>query len=214
MELNKEEIVYKKVGELKLNPKNPRKNDDAVEVVAKSIKRYGFKNPLIVDGNNVVWCGNTRLKASKKLGIKEVPCIVVTDLTEEQIRELALIDNKSNEVAEWDMKLLEEELLELDLSEFELDWGIEEKTKEDIEKPEVEFSEVLGEEHNYIILYFDNEVDWLQAESLFDIKKVKCGSTRKDKKIGKNMSRMGVGRVLRGADVLNKLVGVKNENIG
>ena len=122
--MNKEEIVYKKVSELKLNPKNPRKNDDAVEVVAKSIKKYGFKNPLIIDGNNVVWCGNTRLKASKKLGIKEVPCIVVTDLTEEQIRELALIDNKSNEVAEWDMKLLEEELLELDMSEFGLDWGI------------------------------------------------------------------------------------------
>ena len=64
--MNKEEIVYKKVSELKLNPNNPRKNDDAVDVIAKSIEKYGFKNPLIIDENIVVWCGNTRLKASKR----------------------------------------------------------------------------------------------------------------------------------------------------
>lgn len=124
MKLNKEEIIYKKVSELKLNPKNPRKNDSAVDTVAKSIEKYGFKNPLIIDENNMVWCGNTRLKASKKLGLKEVPCIVASDLTEEQIRELALIDNKSSEIADWDYDLLGNELNELDLSEFELDWGI------------------------------------------------------------------------------------------
>lgn len=67
MNLNKEEIIYKKVSELKLNPNNPRKNDNAVDTVAKSIEKYGFKNPLIIDENNIVWCGNTRLKAAKKL---------------------------------------------------------------------------------------------------------------------------------------------------
>ena len=122
--MNKEQIVYKKVSELKLNPKNPRKNDDAVDVVAKSIEKYGFKNPLIIDENNVVWCGNTRLKASKQLGLKEVPCIVASDLTEEQIRELALIDNKSSEIAEWDYELLADELGDLVLDDFELDWGL------------------------------------------------------------------------------------------
>lgn len=122
--MNKEEIVYKKVSELKLNPNNPRKNDDAVDVIAKSIEKYGFKNPLIIDENNVVWCGNTRLKASKKLKLKEVPCIVASDLTEEQIRELALIDNKSSEIADWDYDLLKEELNVLDLSDFDLSWGI------------------------------------------------------------------------------------------
>lgn len=124
MNLNKEEIIYKKVSELKLNPNNPRKNDDAVNTVVKSIEKYGFKNPLIIDENNIVWCGNTRLKASKKMGLKEVPCILADDLTEEQIREYALIDNKSNEIADWDMELLSDELSELDLSDFELDWGI------------------------------------------------------------------------------------------
>jgi len=136
MEINKEHIVYKKVKELKLNPKNPRKNDDAVETVMKSIEQFGFKNPLIVDSNNVVWCGNTRLKASKKLGLEEVPCIVADDLTEEQIRKLALIDNKSSEIAEWDLDLLSDELVDLDLSDFELDWGIDEQL--DIEKEVVE----------------------------------------------------------------------------
>ena len=60
------------------------------------------------------------------MGLKEVPCILADDLTEEQIREYALIDNKSNEIADWDMELLSEELSELDLSDFELDWGVEE----------------------------------------------------------------------------------------
>lgn len=122
--MNKEQIVYKKTSELKLNAKNPRKNDAAVDTVVKSIQEFGFKNPLIVDSAGIVWCGNTRLKAARKLGIEEVPCIVADDLTEEQIRKLALIDNKSSEIAEWDFELLKDELLDLDMSEFDLDWGI------------------------------------------------------------------------------------------
>ena len=89
-----EQIVYIKVSDLKGNPNNPRKNDEAVGAVAKSIEKYGFRNPLIVDKDNVVWCGNTRLKASKKLGLEKVPCIVVNDLTEQQMKELALLDNE------------------------------------------------------------------------------------------------------------------------
>lgn len=138
----KEEIVYKKVSELKNNPKNPRKNDDAVGSVAKSIEKYGFRNPLIIDENNVVWCGNTRLKASKKLGIEEVPCIVVSDLTEQQMTELALLDNKTNEIAEWDFEMLGDILSDVDLSEFELDWEVNEQLDfaddEDCEVNEVE----------------------------------------------------------------------------
>lgn len=139
--MNKEQIVYKKTSELKLNSRNPRKNDEAVDTVAKSIQEFGFKNPLIIDSTGTVWCGNTRLKAARKLGIEEVPCIVADDLTEEQIRKLALIDNKSSEIAEWDFDLLKDELADLDLSDFELDWGITEPLDfEDDE--EVEASEV------------------------------------------------------------------------
>ena len=115
----KEQIVYKQVNELKNNPKNPRFNDDAVESVAKSIEKYGFRNPLIIDENNIVWCGNTRLKAAKKLGLKEAPCICVKDLTEKQMAEYALLDNKTNEIADWDYERLEEILPELDFGDFD-----------------------------------------------------------------------------------------------
>lgn len=131
--MGKSEMVYMETTKLKLNPKNPRKNEDAVKTVMKSIEKYGFKNPLIADSNLVVYCGNTRLKAAKKLGLKEVPVIIADDLTPEQIREYALIDNKSSEIADWDYELLQEELKELDFSDFDLDWGISEPTTEVVE---------------------------------------------------------------------------------
>lgn len=132
----KEVIVYKRVSELKGNPKNPRKNDGAVDSVAKSIEKYGFKNPLIIDVDNIVWCGNTRLKAAKKLGLEEVPCIVVKDLTPKQMEEYALLDNKTNEIAEWDFDLLSEILPELDLDDFDLDWNLTEEENLKIETEE------------------------------------------------------------------------------
>lgn len=137
--MNKEQIVYKKINELHLNDRNPRINDNAVDIVAKSIEKYGFKNPLIVDTNGKIWCGNTRFKASKKLGLKEVPCIVADDLTEEQIREYALLDNKTNELADWDFELLGEELADLNLGDFDLDWGLPELVEEEKEVEEDEF---------------------------------------------------------------------------
>lgn len=118
------EIVQIETSRLTLNSKNPRKNNEAVDTVAKSIEKYGFKNPIIADKNLVVYCGNTRLKAAKKLKLQTVPVIIADDLTPDQIREYALIDNKSNEIAEWDTELLARELEELDLSDFDLDWGL------------------------------------------------------------------------------------------
>lgn len=126
--MSKIKIVYKNIEDLKLNENNPRKNDKAVGVVAKSISKYGFKNPIIINKNNVVFCGNTRLKASIELGLKEVPCIVVNDLTPQQLREFALVDNKTSEFAEWDIELLQLELENLADFDFEsfgfsLDFG-------------------------------------------------------------------------------------------
>lgn len=146
--MNKEQIVYKKTSELKLNDKNPRKNDEAVDTVAKSIQEFGFKNPLIIDSAGTVWCGNTRLKAARKLGIEEVPCIVADDLTEEQIRKLALIDNKSSEIAEWDFELLKDELADLDMDEFDLDWGIDEALgiEKEVEEDNFDVDEAIPDE--------------------------------------------------------------------
>lgn len=107
------EIVDKKVSELIPYENNPRKNDKAVPAVAKSIREFGFKVPIVIDKNNIIVNGHTRLKAAKKLGLETVPCIVADDLTPEQIRAFRLADNKVGEIATWDDDKLEEELTEL-----------------------------------------------------------------------------------------------------
>ena len=79
------DVIEKKLKDIKPYEKNPRKNDNAIDAVASSISQFGFKNPIVVDGNNVIICGHTRYKAAKKLGLDSVPCVVASDLTEEQI---------------------------------------------------------------------------------------------------------------------------------
>lgn len=185
--------------------KNTKKHDDVqINNVAESIKQYGFVQPIVIDKNNVVVIGHCRLLAAKKLKMADVPCVCVEDLTEERVNALRIVDNKSNE-SDWLNDILELELPDVDLSAFDFDFGLEKKKdKEEIEG-EVPFTEVLGEENNYIVLKFDNTVDWLQLESLFDLETVKAYSSRTDGKITKNMTRAGVGRVVNGADFLNKL---------
>lgn len=211
------EIIYKKTSELKPYENNPRFNDDAVEYVANSIKEFGFKVPIIIDKNNVIVAGHTCLKASEKLGLEEVPCIIADDLTDEQIKAFRLADNKVSEQASWDYELLSKEIddiMNIDMGDFGFDLSLEEQVKKAKKEGNVEFGEVLGEEHNYIVLYFDNEVDWLQVQTLFDIKPVKCGSTRKDGSITSKMERVGIGRVIKGGEAINKILGEYNENIG
>ena len=93
---------------------NPRKNDSAVDAVAESIREFGFKVPIVIDGDNVIVCGHTRVKAAQKLGMETVPCIIADDLTPEQIKAFRLADNKTGELAGWDFAKLEEELAALD----------------------------------------------------------------------------------------------------
>lgn len=106
-------IIYKKTEDLIPYVNNPRNNDGAVDKVASSIKNFGFKVPIVVDGDNEIIAGHTRLKAAKKLGMDEVPCIVADDLNDGQIKAFRLADNRVAEFAEWDMELLESELEEL-----------------------------------------------------------------------------------------------------
>ena len=140
------EIIYKKVGDLIPYEKNPRKNDKAVKYVAKSIEEFGFKQPIIIDRDNVVVCGHTRLMATKQLGIEEVPCIVADDLTDEQIKAFRLADNKVSEQAEWDIGLLNEELddiLNIDMGDF----GFDIFSIDDLEEMEGYNSEEDDREH-------------------------------------------------------------------
>lgn len=123
---NKLNIVYKSVDELIPYVNNPRDNKDAIDKVASSIKNFGFKVPLVIDNNNEVITGHTRLLASKKLGIKEVPVIIADDLSEAQVKAFRIADNKVSEYAEWDEDLLKIELEELVDLDFDLmDTGFE-----------------------------------------------------------------------------------------
>ena len=109
-----------KISDVKEYDNNPRLNDDAVEAVAASILEFGFKVPIIIDKNNVIVAGHTRVKACKRLGIIEVPAIIADDLTEDQINAFRLADNKTHELALWDdAKLLEElEKIKMDMFRF------------------------------------------------------------------------------------------------
>lgn len=115
------EIVMMNINEIIPYENNPRKNDDAVEAVANSIKNFGFKSPIVVDANKVVVNGHTRLKASKLLGLTLVPVIIASDLTEEQCRALRLADNKTAEIASWDKKLLMQELESIDWESIQME---------------------------------------------------------------------------------------------
>lgn len=113
---------------------NPRKNDEAVQYVAASIREFGFKVPVIVDKNNVIVAGHTRLKAAKFLGLDSVPCIVADDLTDEQVQAFRLADNKVSEFAEWDEELLAlelSEIIDIDMTDFGFNFDMEEEPEED-----------------------------------------------------------------------------------
>ena len=116
-------VEQRPLSAIKPYEKNPRRNDGAVDAVAASIKEFGFKVPIVVDADGVIVAGHTRYKAAKKLGLKTVPCVVADDLTPEQVQALRLADNKTAELAEWDMPLLNAELdslldTELDMKQF------------------------------------------------------------------------------------------------
>lgn len=93
---------------------NPRKTDRAVDAVAESISRFGFKQPLVVDANGSIVCGHVRYYAAKRLGMTSVPCVLADDLDEDELKAYRLLDNKLSELSCWDPELLSEELDDLD----------------------------------------------------------------------------------------------------
>lgn len=138
------QIKEMKTSELIPYENNPRKNEAAVEKVAASIREFGFKVPIVVDRNNVIAAGHTRLEAAKILGMETVPVIMADDLTDEQIRAFRLADNKTGELAEWDFEKLKEELesvKEIRMEDFgfmvEAIQTFKEKTQEEAKEKEI-----------------------------------------------------------------------------
>lgn len=142
MQKNKDRDVFMKIKKVKISEikpyeHNPRVNDDAVDAVANSIKKFGWQQPIVVDKNSVIIAGHTRYKAAKRLKMNNVPVVYAENLTDEQVKAYRLADNKSGEIATWDDTLLSEELdsiLNIDMSAFgfdDLDKFLDEQEAED-----------------------------------------------------------------------------------
>ena len=150
------QIVYKKIADLKKYEKNNKKHPERqlVKIVA-SIKEYGFKNPVLIDKNNVIIAGHGRTLAAERLGMEEVPCIDCSDLNAKQVKALRLMDNKSAELAEWDFDNIKAELEELKLQEFDIDLtgfdSIELNQMTDDNSNDIEEVENVNMYYNFII---------------------------------------------------------------
>lgn len=117
--MNEIKDVWVDIDKVRPYERNPRRNDDAVEAVANSIREFGFQNPIIVDKDYVIIAGHTRFKAAKSLGMKQVRITVADNLTPEQVRAYRLVDNKTGELSGWNFPMLDEELeavAEIDMS--------------------------------------------------------------------------------------------------
>jgi len=157
------EIVDMPIEQIKPYKKNPRKNEKAVPEVVKSLREFGFRQPLVVDSSMVLIVGHTRLLAAKELGLTNVPVHIASTLTPAQVRAYRIADNRSHDRSEWDVTLLNEELGEL----FEMD-----------EKFDIEFMDFgdfgPGEEKEKEIKEGSKELDE-EEFSEFDHKCPKCG---------------------------------------
>ena len=116
------QIKLAEISNIKPYENNPRKlSEQAIEKVAMSLKEYGFRQPIVVDKDMVIVAGHTRFRASKKLGLKQVPISVIDNLSEEQINAYRIADNRTAEESEWDSELLKMEIKELEAKDFKLD---------------------------------------------------------------------------------------------
>ena len=112
------------INDIKMYENNPRNNDEAVKYVANSIKKFGFKVPVIIDKNHTIIAGHTRFKAAKKLHIENLPCLIADDLDDKQIKAFRLADNKVSEFSDWNFELLNQELAKI--TDFPMsDFGFE-----------------------------------------------------------------------------------------
>lgn len=131
-------IIQRELDSIRPYAANAKKHDATqVANVAQSIRQYGFVQPIVIDKDGVIVIGHCRALAAKKLGMKEVPCVCVDDLTPEQVKALRVIDNKTNE-SPWDMDLLAAELPGLDLDGFDFDWGLRDELNDSVVEDDYE----------------------------------------------------------------------------
>ncbi len=188
------------VGELKPHPKNPNQHPaEQVELLGKIISHQGWRRPVRVSRlSGFITAGHGALLAAKAMGWESVPVDYQDYETEQDELADLVADNRIAELADLDQKAVDEILADLDDVELAGFFEAEEGEDEQLE-PEVPFSEVMDEANNYVVLVFKNEVDWLQAQTHFNLQ-----SVRSRRMNGKPHSR-GVGRVLDGATYLREV---------
>ena len=141
--MKEQQISYRDISEIHPYANNPRNNDAAVEPVAQSIRDFGFRVPILIDREGTIIAGHTRYKAAQLLGLGRVPCILMDDLTEAQVRAFRIADNKVAEASSWNDDVLRAEMealkaLDVDLgqtgfSEMEIDGILREMQDSDFE---------------------------------------------------------------------------------
>lgn len=202
---------------IKFDSHNYRKHSESNKaMIRESLKECGAGRSVVIDADDELIAGNGVYEQAEALGIgvrvvetdgSELVVVKRTDLhtQDEKRKKLAMADNATSDKVEWDFA---------ELGGAGFDAGTLEKFNVKLpniggknnDKGDVPFSEILGEENNYVILQFKNEVDWLQAKTVLGLETVMAGSTRKDGAITKGNRRLGISRVLDGAEVLNKLL--------
>lgn len=186
---------------------NPRDNAAAIEAVAESITDFGFLQPIVVDKHKVIIAGHTRHAAALLLGLKKVPVLIADHLSKALADTYRITDNRTAENAFWLENELAEEIGKLSPENRKKTAFTDDQLDDmlsDIEgavpvKARIEFSEELLESRNYVVLYFDNDVDWLSARTHFKLRSVyskRCN--------GKPWSK-GIGRVVDGAKYLRRI---------
>lgn len=212
--------------DVKLDPQNVRKHGKRnQQVIAESLKELGAGRSILIDSTNTAVAGNGVLEQAEKLGIpirvvesdgSELIAVKRVDLAPDDPKRkaLAIADNRASDLSLFDEKAMAELLSQCE--EFKLCTGFssaelekmsllnttDDSTEQPVnpDAPEIPFAEELLEKHNYVVLFFDNDVDWLQALTLFDIHTVKDSNARP------GYERKGVGRVIRGADAINRII--------
>lgn len=183
--------------------RNPKKHEiEDINLIIKSIDRNGWGDPLLVcPETKEILSGNGRLMAAKKMGIDKVPVVYAPEgLTEKQKADLVIASNKLVEVSGYNDNLqLLIDMFELNPEDFGMQALENAVAETEYEEPEMDFTEELFEEHNYVVLYFDNTVDWQTACEKFNIQNKKALDSRA------GYVRAGIGRVMKGADVLKML---------
>ena len=219
------EVVEIPTEELLEYPNNAKLHPhEQVDQIANSIQEFGFNSPILAwhndEGRPEIVAGHGRLMAARKLGMEKLPVVFLDHMSEEQRRAYILVDNKLTMNSDFDFEILADELANIETFDM-VGFGFEESVDDIFEadeieqqlaipqKAEVPFSKYVDEESNYVVLMFRTEQDWLRAQSILELEKVKTYSTKKDGN-GK-LTFTGIGRVIDGNEAFKLIAKAESE---